>query len=112
MPTCLITPIYRKDPPLWDGQAPMPRFLHELMVPLPQADSGNVDIAVCVPFYTEPGYALQRTLQALALQRADVRRYRYLQGVPFEQLPELHVFAIADGWAKAGACQSIRAARE
>ena len=56
-----------------------------------------------VPFFTEPGFTLQRTLQALALQRADLRRYRYLQGVPPSQLPEMHVFAIADGWAKPGA---------
>ena len=45
-PQCTITPIFRKDPPLWDGQAPMSRFLHELMVPLPWPDSENVEVAV------------------------------------------------------------------
>lgn len=55
-----------------------------------------------MPFYSEPGYTLDRTLEALALQRADLRRYRYLQGVNVDRLPELHVFAIADGWAKDG----------
>jgi hypothetical protein len=69
------------------------------MVPLPAA--ANIAIAVVVPFYSEPGYTLARTVQALALQRADMQRYAaVVDGVPADALPELHVFAIADGWRK------------
>ena len=60
--------------------------------------------AVCLPMYSEEGYALGRGLQSLALQRADLRRYyTHAKKEKEEMLPELHVFVIADGWKQAGA---------
>lgn len=97
-PRCTITPIYGRNPP--EHFTTIPPVLDRTMVPLPA--SANIAVAVCLPFYSEPGYTLSRSLQALALQRADMQRYATVDKVAFPQpRPEIHVFAVADGWRKA-----------
>lgn len=55
-----------------------------------------------MPVYTEDGYALTRTIEALALQRDDMHRaFRNLghREVPAGvREPEIHVIAIFDGY--------------
>ena len=101
-PRVTITPIWDADPPIWDSDVGLvPAVLDALFVPLPAPAASRVRIATVVPFYTEEGYALARTLQALALQRDDLRRAARAAGeVNDDALPEMHVLAIADGWAK------------
>jgi cellulose synthase/poly-beta-1,6-N-acetylglucosamine synthase-like glycosyltransferase len=107
-PRATITPLWDEDPPVWSGSKygasarVVPPELSAALAPLPPAAARNVKAAVVVPFYTEAGYALRRGLEALALQRADLRRHaRLALGAPPGALPELHVFAIGDGWRKA-----------
>ena len=101
-PYCKLTPYYCDDPPEWFVDSlPIPPVLDNLLLPLPPAAARHVLSAICLPFYSEPGYSLARGLQGLALQRADLRRYHAIvHGLPPEQQPELHVFAVADGWRK------------
>jgi len=104
-PHATLTPLYMRNPPVWQTDATdirlIPEDLAELFLPLtPQARAAPT-LAVCVPFYSEDGYALRRGIEALACQRADLRRYwaRCKTASP-GALPELHVFAVADGWKK------------
>lgn len=105
-PRVTITPVWDADPPLWEPPAThssgcIPPVLDSLLLPFPPSKSSNVVAAVTVPFYSEDGYALRRTLEALALQAADMRTAAIvMDGLPQSALPELHVFAIADGWSK------------
>jgi hypothetical protein len=106
-----ITPVWTKNPPVWATGAAtvgdIPAELNTMLLPLPVGAATNVAMAVCVPFYSEEGFALRRGLEALALQRSDLRRFwahtRRNSAGPSDvtsTLPELHVFAIADGWRK------------
>lgn len=101
-PRCTLTPVFTRDPPIFNTDTgAIPPALDALFVPLPPAAAANMHVAVCVPFYSESGFTLTRTLQALAMQRADLHRYYTVaRSVPQAALPELHVFAIADGWKK------------
>ena len=112
-PRAVLTPVYFRDPPAFDTDAgPVPPALDALLAPLPAAVARNVKSVVCVPFYSEDGYALARGLQALALQRADLRRYEAcahpLKPAPPDALSEIHVFAIADGWRQADGARILR----
>ena len=108
-PRATLTPVYFADPPVWNTDVgPIPQKLQDVLTPLPPAAAACVKAAVCVPFYSEDGYALDRGLQSLALQRADLRKFHSsaLLARP-EALPELHVFAIADGWKQAGGARIL-----
>ena len=77
----------------------VPILLDDVLLPLPPDRAPHVRAAVCVPFYSEDGFALRRSLEALALQRDDMARHAtVVRGVPAADVPELHVFGIADGW--------------
>lgn len=109
-PTAVLTPVYFQDPPSWITDSidtvSIPHELNDLFYHLPQRASDNLAITVCIPFYSENGYALRRGLEGLVLQRSDLRRYyAYCHPELVERqggLPELHVMAIADGWRKNG----------
>jgi cellulose synthase/poly-beta-1,6-N-acetylglucosamine synthase-like glycosyltransferase len=104
-PRVVLSPYWKADPPIWEptfdenaGYTPIPTELDKTLLPLPPRAAAACIAAVVVPFYTEGGFALRRTLEALALQVADLRTVNADSG---ETPPELHVFAIADGWTKA-----------
>lgn len=101
-PRAVLTPIWFADPPVWNTDVgPIPASLDALLLPFPAAKAKNVVAAVTVPFYSEDGFAFRRGLEALALQRSDLRRYESIVlGTAPADLPEIHVFAIADGWKK------------
>ena len=105
-PRAVITPVFLRDPPTFDTDVGPPHpALDALLAPLPAAVAQRVKVAVCVPFYSEDGFALARGLQALALQRSDLRRYEACAQPHVlnhaDALSEIHVFAIADGWRQA-----------
>lgn len=109
-PHALITPMFDADPPVYDWQVqqdpgtphPIPPAMDQAFIPMQYPASRNVAVCVTVPFYTEPGYTFRRGLEALALQREDMQRFARLKGKPENRLPDLHVFAIADGWKRNG----------
>ena len=43
---CAITPIYEKDPPLWNGEGRLPEPLHEMLAPMPDEDAAAMELAV------------------------------------------------------------------
>ena len=95
----VLSPIWTINPPEWDHtRQGIPPELDEVMLPLPPSCAHNVVAAVVVPFYTEGGYALRRGLEALALQLSDMKHYS--EAVEGGAPPEIHVFAIADGWKR------------
>lgn len=109
-PRAILTPVFFADPPDWKTDSvnacDIPPTLNDLFFPLPQRASDNLAITVCIPFYSEDGYALRRGLEAVVCQRADFRRYfAHCHPEIVEKqggLPELHVFAVADGWRQGG----------
>jgi len=109
-PMAVLTPVFFADPPDWKTESinasDIPPILNDLFFPLPQRASDNLAITVCIPFYSEDGYALRRGLEAIVCQRADFRRYFshcYPEVIKKQGgLPELHVLAIADGWRREG----------
>ncbi len=93
--------MYNVDPPVWDpghfgwsAETKIPAEL-ECFLPLPPQVASNVVATVCLPFYTEDGFALRRGLEALALQAADLRHYHSaVRDTQPDQLPVLHVLAV------------------
>jgi len=81
--------------------------VREAFVPLPRQDREKLAMAVAVPVYTEDGYTLTRTVQALALQRYDWHNSLPLD-TPIDELPEMHVLAIFDGYNAVGADGSTK----
>ena len=81
---------------LFDAECPAWRFPSEqppqpvaaAVAPLPTGIA--LFASVCVPFYSERGPSLRRSLEALALQQEDIKLSK--------EDGALHVFAIGDGW--------------
>jgi cellulose synthase/poly-beta-1,6-N-acetylglucosamine synthase-like glycosyltransferase len=108
-PRVVLQPFWSPDPPAWEpdfstpsaaasARYSIPPELAAALLPLPERDAAACVAACVVPFYTEGGFALRRTLEALALQAADLRTASAETG---ESPPVIHVFGIADGWSKA-----------
>jgi hypothetical protein len=104
-PRVILTPWWGVDPPVWDMDGSViPPALDQLLLPMPEADQASCVMAVVVPFYSEAGHTLRRSVEALALQRQDMRRVAYCEMATGKRapgrLPDIHVVAIADGWRK------------